>query len=375
MDYEIPITKLSLPDWDEVGGDFKEIMTSGMITNNKFVKDFEQKLQVYLDVPNVVCCSSGSMGMIIALKCLKESGKMNGSEVIVPSFTFIASANAIKWAGFEPVFVDCERDTFNVDPQGIANAISSKTAAIMPVHTFGNPCDVKTIAELALDRDIKLVWDSCEAMGAKYHLRKIGSFGHVDVTAGSATKVFSISEGGMIGTEDGELAALMRKCRSATNFDDLKFPGLSSRMTEFQAVVGIHQLPKLDGYVADRNKVADLYKSELSGIPGISIQEREDRCLSNWFSMPMTINKEEFGMNRDELMEALKAKGIWARNIWFYLPCHRHPAYCNTSNTCNTNLTNTDYVSENIICLPMWSHMKEEEVLKVCGAVKEVGKK
>ncbi len=372
-DYKIlPITKLSLPSWDELKEDFKEIIESGFITNNRKVKEFEAELANYLNVPEAVCVSSGSLGLILSLKCLKESGKLRGNEVILPSFTFIASANAIEWAGLTPRFVDCERDTFNIDPEKIQEAINDDTAAVMPVHTFGNPCEIKAIGEIVQANDIKCVWDSCEAFGAKYHLRRAGSFNHVDVTSGAATKVMSISEAGIIGTEDVKLAALIREARNAGNVDTLKFPGTSARMTEFQAVMGLHQIPKVDGYVQDRNRLAGLYKKELADVEGISVQHQYDRCKSSWFSFPVIVNKKKFGMSRDDLQEKLNKNGIWSRTIWFYPHCNNHPAYKNKYiYQKSLKLPNANYLSRNILCMPMWSHMNEEDVVFITDSIRK----
>ena len=370
-DFKIPITSLGLPEWDELKDDFKEVIDSKMITNNKFVKQFEKELQDYLDVPNAVCVNSGTSALILSLKALKESNRIKGNEVILPSFTFISTANAVMWAGLKPVFVDCDKNTFNIDPEKIDEAITKDTAVIMPVHIFGNPCPIKEISEIAVSHEVGLVYDSCEAFGAQYHLRRIGSFNNIDVTSGAATKSLSISEAGIIGTEDDEIAEIIKEARNAGNFDSLKWPGLSARMTEFQAVMGIHQLPKVSDYIRKRNKIADLYKKELEDVEGISYQMQEDRCTSAWFSFPTIIDKNVFGVDRNHIQEELKKVGIWARTIWFDPPVHRHSAYAAFN---NLKFPVTDYLSENILCLPMSSNMTEEDAIQVCEAIKRCKK-
>ena len=324
---------------------------SKMITNHKYVKRFETAIANYLDVKYAVCVSSGTSGLMLAAKVLGLKG-----DIILPSFTFSATAHALKWCGLNLIFVDIDPQTFNIDVNKIEKAITPKTSGIVAVHVFGNPCDNSKLEFLAKKHNLKLLFDSAHAFGSKMKDKMIGSFGDIEVFSLTPTKILTAGEGGIITTNDYKIyqQLILDREYGKTPDYDCKTIGLSARMSEFNAILGFHNLKNIDYNIKRRLELLKIYKSELGDIEGISFQKLQESAECSLKDFPIIINKNQFGIDRNQLAEALSKENIGHRK-YFYPPIHRETVYKNSLDS-EENLKFTNLISDNIINLPFFIH-------------------
>ncbi len=344
----------------------ESILKSNQVTNGEYVKELEEEIKNYIGVNNTVLLSSCTSGLILSLAALSLRDK----EVILPSFTNIATGNAAYWNNCKLVFADVDRETFNISIEDIKNKISKNTAAILAVNMYGNPGDIKELEKLAQEHNMKLIFDSAQALGSSYKGKKIGNFGDVEVFSGSPTKHFSTMEGGFVVTDNDELASLVRVARnygSLPNYD-AKILGLSARMPEINAAAGLLTFKHLDLFVKNRQHYVELYQKLLKKIGGFSFQKVNDDCVSTHHSYGVLINEDEFGLNNFELAEALKLEGVLTK-IYYHPPIHKLTAYAQYA---NLDLPNTDYISTHVICPPLYESMDEELVIKICETIEKI---
>ena len=364
----IPITKPTLPPFEEFKKEFEEFFSTGMITNHKYVKKFEEALQNYLGVRHVIAISSCTSGLMLSMKSMGLKG-----EVILPSFTFSATGHAVMWNGLTPKFVDINPKTFQIDIQKVREAITPNTCAIIGVHLFGAPAPVEELEEIAREHNLKLIFDSAHAMGSKRDGKHIGNFGDVEIFSCSPTKLMVTGEGGIVATNDDEIA---RKIRIGRNYGDpgdydCEFTGLNARMPEFNALLGLKSLEMLDQNIENRNALVQVYKRELARIPGLSFQEISENDRTTFKDFSLLIKKEEFGLSREQLLEALKKKNILSKR-YFYPPLHMQRAYTQYREQYDSILPVTNFVTHNILSVPLYSHMAEKDIIRVCNAIKEI---
>jgi len=323
FDKLLPITRPNLPDLEEIKHELQDTFNSGIITNGKYVAEFEQRCAEYLGVENVIAVANATIGLILVEKALGLNG-----EVLVPSFTFTATCLSLKWTNLEAVYVDCNPETFTIDPAKVEEAIAGNTCAILPVCIFGNPPDIDVLDNLAKDYRLRLIFDSAHGFGTKYNNRLIGNFGDAEVFSLTPTKILTTGEGGLITTNDSELAhkiRLMRNYGLESDYD-CEFIGLNARMLEFSAILGLKNLNKIEEVINIRNKLAHQYRAKLSKISGIEFQKIDDNCRSTFKDFAILINEEAFGLNRDALASALDEENIQTRK-YFYPPVHLQKAY------------------------------------------------
>ncbi len=365
----IPINKPNMPGLKSLLPEYSEVFDNGMLTNHKYVGIFEERLREYLRTENVVCVSCCTSGLMLVAKCLVLTG-----EVIVPSFTFPATVHSLIWNNLTPVFVDCDPETFNLDVAQVEKKITEKTSAILGVYIFGNPPEMEKLENLASKYHLKLIFDSAHALGARFGGKFAGNFGDAEVFSLAPTKIITSGEGGIITTKEKTLAEKLRLARNYGNPGDYdcSLLGLNARMNELSAILGLKSMNLLEGSIAKREVLVDLYKRELSKIEGIDFQKIKEgnRTTFNYFAI--LINPRKFGMNNKKLLLALKEKGIMTR-IYFYPPVHRQKVYKQYYATYINSLPCTDKIADSIICLPLYSDMGEERVLRVCEAIKDLG--
>lgn len=363
----LPFTKPTLGAISILQKKFQEVLESGMITNSKYVEEFETKIKKHLGVKHVIALNSCTSGMMLILKALGVKG-----EVILPSFTFFATGHAVLWNNLIPVLVDCDRNTLTIDPDAVEKAITPKTSAILAVHIFGNPANVKELEKIAKKHKLKLIFDAAHGFGVRYQGKPLGGSGDAESFSLSPTKLLTSAEGGIVTTNDDELA---RKVRLGRNYGDCgiydcEFTGLSSRMSELHAILGIESLKNLEKNTTKRNKLAKLYKRLLSKIPGISFQTIKDGNRSSFKDFSIYIDKDKFGLSRNKLAEALTAENIMVKKF-FYPPLHKQKIYGEFDSQKNY-LGNTDDLSVNSLSIPLYSHMEENSVKKVCEAIRHI---
>ena len=364
----VPIVKPTLPDLVKIMPRVKDIWGSGMITNYKYTRELEKKAAKYFETKNVVALSNCTSGLMLACKCLELKG-----EVIVPSFTFDATACSLVWNNLTPVFAEIDNETFNIDVDKIEEKITDKTSAILAVHMFGNPCNIDELQEIAGRHNLKLIFDSAHAFGAKYKGKTIGKFGDAEVFSMTPTKVLTAGEGGLVTTNNSEFADLVRHGMDCGNYkggDDggyvAKFVGLSSRLTEFNAILALEGLKNLEKHIEHREKLARIYEKRLGGFWDISFQKSNGRMSR--YAFPVIVGKEA-KVNRDIIAKELERQNVQTKRMYFYPALHEQPAY---KQYAKGGLPATDYVSRHIICLPIYSHLEKEKVEGICDIIENL---
>lgn len=351
-----------LPTFDEMAEGIQRILESGMVTKGPLMRQFEQAIAEHLGVNHAIAVSSCTSGMMLVHKALDLQG-----EVILPSFTFMATASAAVWAGLRPVFADVDRGTNNLDPVAAEAAITSRTVAIVAVHQFGNPADIAGLQQVADRHGLKLIFDAAHGFAARYQGEPVGKQGDAQIFSLSPTKLLITGEGGIVATNDDALAERIRMGREYGNDGnyDSAFPGLNARMPEFNALLGLHSLKRLEGAARHRNEIVALFQELLGHLPGIGFQKVRPGDRHSYRELSITIDAEAFGLTRDEVALALEAENIDTRK-YYYPPIHRQKAYQQYYD--GRPLPNTDWLSTNSLSLPMWSNMSEAVATKICQA-------
>ncbi len=361
---KIYVAQPSLPDYPLLDEKFKDISKSLILSNfAKYSNRLEIDIETRLRVKKALTFPNGTTALMLAIKALGLKG-----EIILPSFTFSATGHAVVWNGLTPVFADIDPDTFNIDPADVEGKITNKTTAILGVHIFGNPAEIKRLEAIAEQHELKLVFDSAHALGSEYHNKSIGGFGDVECFSLSGTKVITSAEGGIATSNNNDL---MKKMHLGRNYGagadyDCQYIGLNGKMSEFHAAIALETFALIDKFMIKRNKLTKLYKERLSEIPGISFQYIPEGHLSTFKDFAILIDREQFGLDRDELARELNQQGIFPKK--YFLPIHRMKSYKEVEHRAE-NLVHTESVADNILCLPIYSHMNDDKLEKICYTV------
>lgn len=362
----VPIVRPVLPSFDDLSDGLHNILDSRMVTRGRYLKEFESALADHLGVRHALAVSSCTSGLILSYKGLGLTG-----EVIVPSFTFMATVSALAWCGLTPVFVDVRRDTTNLDPALVEAAITPRTSAIVAVHNFGNPAEIEQLQALASRHGLKLVFDAAHGFGARYRGLPVGAQGDAQVFSMSPTKLLIAGEGGIVSTDDDALADAIRTGREYGNPGnyDSSFPGLNARLPEFSCLLGLHSLSHLEDAAQSRNHTAALFMEELDHIPGVGFQVVHPGDRNSYREFSITIDEAAFGLSRDALAKALLADNVDNRK-YYDPPVHRQTAYAGYY--AGKPLPNTDWLAGNSLSLPMWTNMAPEITLGICRAIERI---
>jgi perosamine synthetase len=347
----------------------KETLISGWLTSGPLVKSLEDQFARFVGTREAVALNSCTAGLHAVLLAL---GVKSGDEVIVPSDTFVATANAAVYVGARPVFADSDSNTFNISPEEIRRKISPKTKAIITVHLAGNPCNMNEIIEIAKDHNVPLIEDCAHAHGAMYRGSRCGTFGVAGVFSFYPTKIVTAAEGGMITTND---AALAQKARVVRNHGRAAFGpaeivdlGYNYRLSEIHAAVGLAQFKHINAFISLRNKLAKIYNRELVKIKWIKPQLVENGNLCSYYTYAVKLT-EEAPLNRDALMQFLKNKGIEASVM--YHPVHLQPYYMRLYGHKKGELPVAEELGNSGLALPLHNRMKAEDVRIVVTALRE----
>lgn len=363
---KIQIVRPVLPDYSEIEGGIQNILSTGMVTRGRYLDSFERAIKEHLGVRHAVAVSSCTTGLMLAYRGLNLKG-----EVIVPSFTFMATVSALVWCGLTPVFVDVDPDTTTLDPSLVEAAITPQTSAIVAVHNFGNPACIDELQEIANRYNLRLVFDAAHGFGALYQGKPVGGQGDAQVFSMSPTKLLISGEGGVVATNDNELAQRIRIGREYGNdgsYDSI-FPGLNARLPELSALMGLSSLKNLENAAVSRNQTAALFRDELEICPGIGFQEVHPRDRNSYREYSITIDPDSFGMTRDTLAQALLAENIDSRK-YYDPPVHRQTAYKEYYK--GQALPTTDRLSAHSLSLPMWSNMAAEVTVRISTAIRNL---
>lgn len=363
----LPLARPRVNDPGAVAEQVRQILESGVLTNGPYVRELERQAADYLGVRHCVAVASCTAGLTLVLKAADLSG-----DVVLPSFTFAATAHAVDWNGLRPVFADIDADSLTLSAKNVEHAIGVRTSAILATHIYGTPCDVEGLTEVAESHGIRLFFDAAHAFGSLYRGRHVGGFGDAEVFSLSPTKVLVAGEGGIIATNDDLLA---QRCRIGRDYGnpgdyDCRFVGLNARMSEVHAAIALSSLTDLEERISRRNNVARLYRRRLADVPGISFPEVHPDDRSTYKDFTILVDEQAFGLNATALGQSLAAEGIETRR-YYSPPVHAMQAYRFLNRT-NGNLPATDLASSEVLTLPLWSEMSEPEVMAVAEAIHRI---
>ncbi len=348
------------------------LKTNWISSKGKYIEKFENGFAEYCGAKHGISASNGTTALHLALASL---GIGKGDEVIIPTFTMIATAFSVAYCDATPVVVDSEPGTWNMDVGQIEGRITDRTKAIMPVHIYGHPCDMDRINEIAKKHNLLVVEDAAEAHGGEYKGRKAGNLSDVGCFSFYANKIITTGEGGMVVTNDDAIAERARSLKDLSHMKNKRFlhdmVGYNYRMTNIQAAIGLAQLEKLDEFAEMRRKNARLYNELLSDVRGITTPVEKDYAKNVYWMYSITVGKE-FGMTRDELMKKLAEKGIETRA--FFIPVHRQPAFLEMGLFKGESYPVSEEISGTGLYLPSSSGLKEDEINTVCNAIKDIQK-
>lgn len=359
------VTQPSLPPLSDFLPYLKEIWKTKILSNSgPFHNDFELKLKDYLGVQNLSLFCNGTISLITALKALKITG-----EVITTPYSFAATAHSLIWNEITPVFVDIERETMNISPSLIEEAITSNTTAILAVHCYGYPCKVDLISELAKKYNLKVIYDAAHAFGVSYKNRSLLSYGDISSVSFHATKVFNTFEGGALVTSSAKLKYEIDLLKNFgfENETTVNNIGINGKLSEFNSALGILQLQHIEKAISARKEVDEMYRLKLSSLDGIKIPQIEDSYISNYSYFPILI-EPHFHLTRDELYEKLKCNHIFARR-YFYPLISQFPNYENLPTANPENLRVATEVSNQILCLPIYPELSNGEIEHIVGII------
>jgi perosamine synthetase len=339
-------------------------------SQGKYIQEFEQRFARYCGCQYGVSTTSGTTALHLALASL---GIGVGDEVIIPAFTMIATAFAVAYTGAQPVLVDAEAETWNMDTSRIEAKITPRTKVIMPVHIYGHPCDMDPIMKMALKHHLWVIEDAAEVHGAEYKGQKAGGIGHVNCFSFYANKIITTGEGGMVVTNNAEIAEQARALKDLAHSREKRFLhtdiAFNYRMTNLQAAIGLAQFERIDELVERRRAHAYLYNSLLRDIAGIRLPP-EKEWAKNVYWMYGILVEEGFSPSRDELMERLKDRGIDSRA--FFIPVHQQPAFRKMNLFRGESYPIAERLSQRGLYLPSGSGLHEDQIKYVCEAIKEI---
>jgi len=326
------------------------------------VCELEEKLAGLIGVKHCIAMCNGTVALEIAIRALGMTG-----EVILPSFTFIATAHALQWQEVTPVFCDVEPDTYTIDPAKVEALITPKTSGIIGVHLWARACKINALAEIASKHNLKLLYDASHAFSCTFDGQMIGRFGDAEVFSFHATKFFNTFEGGAIVTNNDQLA---EKIRFMQNFgfagrDRVEYLGTNGKMSEVSAAMGLTSLESLDAFIQTNHQHYHSYQAGLSGLPGVRLIPFDEGEQSNRQYIVIEIDENRFGLSRDQVLNLLESEGVLARR-YFYPGCHRMEPYRSYFPNAGLLLPETNRIAERVLCLPTGSAVARSDIDMIC---------
>jgi dTDP-4-amino-4,6-dideoxygalactose transaminase len=350
----LPFARVSVPPLDRVTQRLRPSYEAGRLTDGPLVRELEEATAERLGARHVVAVSSGTAGLMLALRVIAPPG----TPVLLPSFTFSASAHAVAWNGLVPRFADCDGRTFQLDPDD-AEARLGDAGVIMPTHLFGAPCAAERFEDLARRSGRALIFDAAHGFGATRRGRVVGSFGDAEVFSLSPTKLLTSGEGGLVATPHDEVARSLRSGRDYGNSgeEDVRFIGLNARMSELHAALALEALSGIDVKIARRRELGRRYCRHVDEIPGLRSQAIDDGDEMTYKAYSIVV-EPEYGVERDALVDALQAEGIETRR-YFCPAVHEQRPYASSE---GTDLPMSSYLASRVVTLPIWPAMSDADV-------------
>jgi len=362
----INVTCSSMPDFSEYCEEIKDIWDSRWLTNmgpkhNKL----QTELESYLNVPNVTLYTNGHLALECALELFQFP---RGSEVITTPFTFVSTIHSIVRCGLEPVFCDINPVNYTIDTDKLESLITDKTVAIMPVHVYGNVCDVEKLAQIAAKYSLKLIYDAAHAFGVTYKGKSIAQFGDLSMFSFHATKVFNTIEGGALCYQDGNYTQQLndRKNFGIHGQEEVYYIGGNAKMNEFQAAMGLCNLRSIDTQIANRKAAVACYMDRLKGIDGLQLNPVQEGVISNYAYFPVVFDARRFGVSRDEVKDVLAEHGIGARK-YFYPLANTLQCFHGKYNPQETPVALR--ISNSVLTLPLYADLSTDTVNRICDII------
>jgi dTDP-4-amino-4,6-dideoxygalactose transaminase len=363
----IYVTKPALPPLDEFIPYLEKIWNSKILTNNgSFHKQLEGDLADYLGVSCISLFCNGTIALLTALQALDIQG-----EVITSPYSFVATAHCLIWNKINPVFVDIEPKYCNLDPEKIEAAITPRTTAILPVHVYGNPCDVEAIQAIADRHGLKVIYDAAHAFGVKKNGISLMNHGDLSVLSFHATKVFTTFEGGAIVSRDGKTKERIDKLKNFGFAGETKVVecGINGKMNEFQAAFGVLYLKYIESYIKKREAIVFEYRGALKNVDGIRLMNDIEGVAHNYGYFPVFVDEEKYGISRDELYEKLKRHDIYGRRYFSPL-ISQFSAYRNFAMFGPGRLPVAEKTAEQVVCLPIYPDLDEAIIDVIVDLIK-----
>ena len=361
----IMVTRSSMPSLEEYIEEIKPIFESRHLTNmGPVYQKLQAQVRDYLGVPHVSMFVNGHMALEMAIHALGL--RKPGGEVITTPFTFVSTVHAITRNGLKPVFCDIKPDDYTMDPAKIEALITENTVAILPVHVYGNICDVEAIDAIAKKHGLKVIYDAAHAFGVKYKGVGVGNFGDASMFSFHATKVFNTIEGGCVTFKDDALCEPLHELKNfGIHGEDVTAIGGNAKMDEFRAAMGVCNLRHIEDAIASRSEAVARYRERLGNIPGIRLCNPQPDVQTNYAYFPVHFDETVFGKTRDNVMEALKAHDIFARK-YFYPAINEMSAY---SDECQQATPVAHEASTHILTLPLYENLGKGNVDDICSII------
>jgi dTDP-4-amino-4,6-dideoxygalactose transaminase len=366
-DKPIYVTQPHLPELAEFIPYLEQIWQNKVLTNGgPFHQQLEEELCRYLGVEYISLFSNGTLALLTALQALRVTG-----EVITTPYSFVATSHSLLWNGIKPVFVDIDPETLNLDPNKIEAAITPQTTAIMPVHCYGQPCDVEAIQRVADNYNLKVIYDAAHAFGVRQNGTSILKQGDLSVLSFHATKVFNTFEGGAIVCPDAKTKIRIDRLKNFGIVDETTVvaPGINGKMSEINAAFGLLQLKSVADAVQARSKIAERYTRELSEIDGVKCLHRWGQEWANYSYFPVLV-ESDYPMTRDKLYLKLREHGIHARR-YFHPLISEFPMYRNMPSADPARLPVATQAAREILCLPIYPNLPDEAQQRIIAVLRE----
>lgn len=345
----------------------EDILDRRWLSNNgKYVQELEHRIAGYLGVGHCIAMCNATVGLEITIRALGLRG-----EVIVPSFTFVATAHSLRWQEITPVFCDVDPMTYNIDPSQVEKLITPRTTGILAVHLWGRACAVESLQTIARRHRLRLMYDASHAFACTYQGRMIGGFGDAEVFSFHATKFINTLEGGVVTTNDSVLATKIRQMKNFgfTGYDKVDNLGINGKMDEISAAMGLTNLEALDRFKAANRRNYDAYREELEGEPALELLCYDDREQNNYQYMIVAVDETQARVSRDEIVKDLHDHDIIARR-YFYPGCHRLEPYRSEHPNAGFLLPETEKLASRLICLPTGSTVNPADINRVCEVIR-----
>ena len=347
----------------------EDILDRRWLSNDgRYVQEFERRIAEFLGVGHCIAMCNATVGLEITIRALGLRG-----EVIVPSFTFVATAHALKWQEITPVFCDIDPVTHNIDPSQVEKLITPRTTGILAVHLWGRACDVESLDTIARERGLQLMYDASHAFACTHRGKLIGGFGHAEVFSFHATKFLNTLEGGVVTTNDSSLADKIRLMKNFgfTSYDQVDHLGMNGKMDEISAAMGLTNLEAIDEFIAANRCNYEAYREELSGLPALELLSYDDGEEHNYQYIVVAVDEEKARVSRDDIVKKLHDHDIIARR-YFYPGCHRLEPYRSEYPGAGLLLPETEKLAAQLISLPTGSTIRRGDVNRVCEIIRRV---